>query len=73
MPQSEVGSLLMDPEMCESRSPVRGGFFFIEFSHFSCKRPAIRAFRIGLAHEIVCPLTGELRGTDDERYGAFWA
>jgi len=35
------------------------------------KRPAIRAFRIRLTHEIVCPLIGKLSGTHDERYGAF--
>ena len=35
------------------------------------KRPADRAFHAPLAHEIVCPLIGKLRGTHDERYGAF--
>jgi hypothetical protein len=37
------------------------------------KRPTDRAFHVSLAHEIVCPLTGKLRGTHDERYGAFWS
>jgi tripartite-type tricarboxylate transporter receptor subunit TctC len=37
------------------------------------KRPADRAFHAPLAHEIVCPLIGKLRGTHDERYGAFWS
>jgi hypothetical protein len=37
------------------------------------KRPADRAFHVPLAHEIVCPLIGKLRGTHDERYGAFWS
>jgi hypothetical protein len=37
------------------------------------KRPTDRAFHVPLAHEIVCPLTGKLRGTHDERYGAFWS
>jgi hypothetical protein len=38
---------------------------------FMRKRPADRAFHAPLAHEIVCPLIGKLRGTHDERYGAF--
>ena len=41
--------------------------------HFHGKRPADRAFHVPLAHEIVCPLTGKLRGKHDERYGAFWS
>ncbi len=40
---------------------------------FFRKRPADRAFHVPLAHEIVCPLIGKLRGTHDERYGAFWS
>jgi hypothetical protein len=40
---------------------------------FAGKRPADRAFHVPLAHEIVCPLIGKLRGTHDERYGAFWS
>ena len=40
---------------------------------FEGKRPADRAFHVPLAHEIVCPLIGKLRGTHDERYGAFWS
>jgi hypothetical protein len=39
----------------------------------SRKRPTDRAFHVPLAHEIVCPLIGKLRGTHDERYGAFWS
>jgi hypothetical protein len=37
------------------------------------KRPADRAFHVPLAHEIVCPLIGKLRGPHDERCGAFWS
>ena len=35
------------------------------------KRPALPAFHTPLTHEIVCSLTGKLRGTHDERYGTF--
>jgi len=35
------------------------------------KRPALPAFHLLLAHEIVYPLTGKLRGTHDERYDTF--
>jgi transcriptional regulator GlxA family with amidase domain len=37
------------------------------------KRRTNPAFRISLTRENVCPLTGKLRGTHDERYGAFWS
>jgi len=36
-----------------------------------CKRPALPAFHTPVTPEIVCPLTGKLRGTRDERYGTF--
>ena len=43
----------------------------INEDHYVRKRPADCAFQVPLAHEIVCPLIGKLRGTHDERYGAF--
>jgi hypothetical protein len=39
--------------------------------HHLSKRPALPAFHTPLTHEIVCSLTGKLRGTHDERYGTF--
>jgi hypothetical protein len=38
-----------------------------------CKRPAFPAFHLPAPNEIVCPLTGKLRGADGERYGALWS
>jgi hypothetical protein len=35
------------------------------------KRPANRAFRISLTRENVCPLTGKLRGTNEDGYTHF--
>jgi hypothetical protein len=37
------------------------------------KRPVLPAFHSVETNEIVCPLTGELRGTHVERYGALWS
>ena len=51
------------------RHPSRSDHYF----SYQSKRPADRAFHVPLAHEIVCPLIGKLRGTHDERYGAFWS
>jgi hypothetical protein len=41
------------------------------FSRRMRKRPANRAFRISLARENVCPLTGKLRSTNENGYGSF--
>jgi hypothetical protein len=37
------------------------------------KRPADRAFLVRFAREMVCPLTGELRGTHDDGYRTGWS
>ena len=37
------------------------------------KRPIFPAFHLAVPGEIVCPLTGKLRGADGERYGALWS
>jgi hypothetical protein len=52
-------------------SPGSGSVFLLVATLYWRKRPADRAFHAPLAHEIVCPLIGKLRGTHDERYGAF--
>ena len=40
---------------------------------FASKRPADHAFLARFAREMVCPLTGELRGTDDDGYRSGWS
>jgi hypothetical protein len=48
---------------------------FILFPHLlmRCKRPADHAFLVAFAHEMVCPLIGELRGTHDDGYDSSWS
>src|SRR5580692_4117520 len=55
-----------------SYSPQARGRMERAFGTLQSKRPADCAFHVPRAHEIVCPLIGKLRGTHDERYGAFW-